>query len=287
MQFGYDGSGFTGWARQPGRRTVEGELLDGLVRLGVVGSADEAQLEVASRTDRGVHARANALTLTSPLSGAVLLRALNGVSPEIFFSAARPVPDGFSVRTAKSRWYRYFEPAAGRDLERWKAGAALFREYVDVRSFGREVPSEAPVWRKIDGVTAVRGAGVIRVDLRAPSFVWREVRKIVAGLRAHDRGSLSLGDLQDAIEGRRRLTLPLAEPERLVLWEVRYDDDWEVHVHAREGPYLRAALEAREAAAVRASILSGLWPAAGHLRISPDEGDAEHDGGEEPSAGAE
>jgi tRNA pseudouridine(38-40) synthase len=240
---------------------VEGEILEGLVRHEIAPTADAAQLEVASRTDRGVHARANALLLTSSLSGAALLRALNGLSGEIFFSAARSVPTGFSVRTAKSRWYRYFEPAEGRAIDRWKAAAALFHEYVDVRSFGRDVPSEAPVWRKIDRVTAVRAGGILRVDLRAPSFVWRQVRKIVASLRAHDRGEISLEDLRDAIEGRRRLTLPMAEPERLVLWEVRYDEDWEVRVHAMDGPYRRSATEAREAARVRVAILSALWPA--------------------------
>ena len=168
-----------------------------------------------------MHARANALLLTSSLPGAVLLRALNGVSPEVFFSAARGVPTGFSVRTAKWRWYRYFEPAEGRNIDRWKEAAALFHEHIDVRSFGRDIPSEAPVWREIDRVTVSTGREVIRTDLRAPSFVWREVRKIVAGLRAYDRGELSLPDLKDAIEGHRRLTLPMAEPERLVLWEVR------------------------------------------------------------------
>jgi tRNA pseudouridine(38-40) synthase len=225
-----------------------------------VPSPEAAQLEVASRTDRGVHARANALLLTSPLSGAALLRAMNSVSAELFFSAARSVPTAFSVRTAHSRWYRYFEPSAGRDIDRWKAAAALFHDFVDVRSFGRDIPSEAPVWRKIDRVTVARGDGVLRVDLRAQSFVWREVRKIVGGLRAHDQGRLSIADLQDAVEGRRRLTLPLAEPERLVLWEVRYDDDWEVRAPASEGPYLRAATAAREAAAVRGAILDALWP---------------------------
>jgi tRNA pseudouridine(38-40) synthase len=200
------------------------------------------------------------LLLTSPLSGAALLRALNGVNDEIFFSAARNVPAGFSVRTAKSRWYRYFEPSDGRDLDRWKAAAALFHEYVDVRSFGRDIPSDAPVWRKIDRVTVSKGGEVIRVDLRAPSFVWREVRKIVAALRSYDRGAVAITDLKEAIEGRRRLTLPLAEPERLVLWEVQYDEDWEVRAHASEGPYLQAAVMAREAAQVRGAILDALWP---------------------------
>ncbi|MCI4360318.1 MAG: hypothetical protein L3J91_01300 [Thermoplasmata archaeon] len=236
-------------------------ILDGVVRLGIVRTPEAVQLEVASRTDRGVHARANALLMTSSLAGSSLLRALNAVNAEIFFSAARSVPAGFSVRTARSRSYRYYEPAAGRHVDRWTAAAALFHDFIDVRSFGRDVASTSPVWRKIDRVTAVRGRGLIRVDLRAPSFEWHEVRKIVAGLRSYDEGKIGLGDLQDAIEGRRRLTLPMAEPERLVLWDVRYEKGWDVRVNPREGRYLRAATESHEALRVRASILHGLWPA--------------------------
>ncbi|HEY6238704.1 MAG TPA: tRNA pseudouridine(38-40) synthase TruA, partial [Thermoplasmata archaeon] len=54
VRFGYDGSGFAGWARQPGRRTVEGELHEGIVRAKVAASAEAARPRVASRTDRGV-----------------------------------------------------------------------------------------------------------------------------------------------------------------------------------------------------------------------------------------
>ncbi|MCI4322345.1 MAG: hypothetical protein L3K05_08590, partial [Thermoplasmata archaeon] len=64
---------------------------------------------MASRTDRGVSARGNALALTSPLPGAGLLRALNGLRPEIFFTAATEVEEAFRPRAARSRTYRYWE----------------------------------------------------------------------------------------------------------------------------------------------------------------------------------
>jgi tRNA pseudouridine(38-40) synthase len=235
--------------------------VEGLVRSGVAPSFHAAQLEVASRTDRGVHARANALAITSHLGGGALLTALNGISPHVFFTAAREVPVGFSVRTARARWYRYFEPSESTHLDRWRAAAQLFRGHVDVRSFGAGVPLEAPVWRKIDRVSVRPVHGLLQIDVHAPSFVWKEVRKIVGALRAHDRGRVPLSRLRQGIEGRRRLSLPLAEPDRLILWEVQYDEPWTFAVAgAHRGRYGRAVMDARHAARVRAAVLEGLRP---------------------------
>ena len=48
----YHGSGFRGWAAQPGLRTVQGELEAALA----VVLREPVQLTVAGRTDSGVHA---------------------------------------------------------------------------------------------------------------------------------------------------------------------------------------------------------------------------------------
>jgi tRNA pseudouridine38-40 synthase len=228
VRFGYDGSAFYGWARQPGLPTVEGEILRGIVRSGLVPSAARAELEVASRTDRGVSAVANALALTTDRSGPVVLRALNGVSPGMFFTAAAPLPPDFRVRRALRRVYRYYEPAGGHDLGRWQSAARLFAGTVDVRSLGRGLPSDAPVWRTVESVGVEPRGEVLVVEVRAPSFVWGMVRKIVAALREVDRGRLSSARLSAALAGRTRLTLPMAEPEGLVLWEVEYPFAWQV-----------------------------------------------------------
>jgi tRNA pseudouridine38-40 synthase len=227
IRFGYDGSGFAGWARQPGLRTVEGTLREGIPRTGVATTIEAAGLAVASRTDRGVSARGNALTLTSRLPASAVLRALNGIAPEIFFRAISEVPPEFSVRAATVRRYRYFEPAAGHRLGRWQRAAAKFRGEVDVRSFGRDLPVDRPTLRVVEEVR-VRPLGTrwLQVDVRAPSFVWGMVRKIVAALRKVDAGQLALPQLEAALRGAERLTLPLAEPEGLVLWEVTYPVRW-------------------------------------------------------------
>jgi tRNA U38,U39,U40 pseudouridine synthase TruA len=86
-----------------------------------------------------------------------------------------------------------------------------------------------PVRRVIESVTvSVDGDGLV-VEVTAPSFVWGMVRKIVAALREVVASRLSLTELEAALRGERRLTVPLAEPEPLVLWEVAYPIDWELH----------------------------------------------------------
>ena len=149
VRFGYDGTAFSGWAQQPGLRTVEGDLRRGLVRAGVLPQGSARGLEVASRTDRGVSARANALMLISKLSGSSLLRLLNGFSSEIFFSAAVEVPDGFRVRQATRRVYRYFEAAPIGGVNLWSRAAKSLTGRIDVRSFGRRIPPETPCWRTV------------------------------------------------------------------------------------------------------------------------------------------
>ena len=213
---------------------------------------------MASRTDRGVSARANALVLTSALRGESVLGALNGVAPDIWASRATPVPVEFEVRRATARWYRYFEAPSPYPLAAWQRAAARFSGPVDVRSFARGVPGGTPTVRPVDAVVVAAERGGLRIDVRAPSFVWGMVRKIVAALRAHASGALGLDELDAAIAGRRRLALPLAEPERLVLWEVRHPVRWEHRRPARPGAPGRRLRAEAERAAIRARVLRAL-----------------------------
>ncbi|HEY2141105.1 MAG TPA: tRNA pseudouridine(38-40) synthase TruA [Solirubrobacteraceae bacterium] len=104
----YDGTGFAGWARQPGERTLQEELERALRT--VLGEADiEGQplkLTVAGRTDRGVHAWGQ---VASYAHEAVDPLRLNGlIGDDVAVLAAEPVPEGFDARRdAISRTYCY------------------------------------------------------------------------------------------------------------------------------------------------------------------------------------
>ena len=103
----YDGTGFRGWARQPGERTVEGELRSALERL--YGSVEG--LAVAGRTDAGVHAQANVVSVD--VEGGVpperAAEALNAELPDdIAVLGSEQAPDKFHARfDARARSYRY------------------------------------------------------------------------------------------------------------------------------------------------------------------------------------
>jgi tRNA pseudouridine38-40 synthase len=102
----YDGSRFSGWAKQPGLRTVQGELEAALQTV----LREPVELTVAGRTDAGVHAWGQVAGFqTAAEVPADLARRLNGLAPDdVVVSAAGPAPEGFDARgDATSRSYRY------------------------------------------------------------------------------------------------------------------------------------------------------------------------------------
>jgi tRNA pseudouridine38-40 synthase len=98
----YDGSGFGGWARQPGVRTVQGTLEEALATI----LRREAPLTVAGRTDSGVHARGQVASHEGEPAPRRNLNAL--LPPDVSVLASEEAPDGFDARRdARSRTYRY------------------------------------------------------------------------------------------------------------------------------------------------------------------------------------
>jgi tRNA pseudouridine38-40 synthase len=98
----YDGAPFAGWARQPGRSTVQGELERAL---GTV-LRREVTLTVAGRTDAGVHAWAQVASCAGEPPSLAAANAL--LPPEISVLAAEAAPEGFDARRdARSRTYCY------------------------------------------------------------------------------------------------------------------------------------------------------------------------------------
>jgi tRNA pseudouridine38-40 synthase len=98
----YDGAPFAGWARQPGLRTVQGELESALGTL----LGHEVDLAVGGRTDRGVHAWGQ---VASYAGARPALASINALLPdEIAVLECAAAPSGFDARRdARSRTYCY------------------------------------------------------------------------------------------------------------------------------------------------------------------------------------
>ena len=110
VDLAYDGTEFSGWAAQPGRRTVEGVLSEGLGR--VLRMAEPPRLTVAGRTDAGVHARGQVAHADVPAAiwdtaGSHALRRLaRALAPDVRVRQVVLAPDGFDARFS-ALWRRY------------------------------------------------------------------------------------------------------------------------------------------------------------------------------------
>jgi tRNA pseudouridine38-40 synthase len=124
MNLAYHGAGFAGWAVQPGRRTVQGELESALgTILGVA-----TPLAVAGRTDAGVHAWAQVASFDVDGDPPEELgRALNSLTgPDLAVLSVESAQAGFDARRdARSRTYCY-RVLADRTSNPFEAGVSLF-----------------------------------------------------------------------------------------------------------------------------------------------------------------
>jgi tRNA pseudouridine38-40 synthase len=120
----YDGRRFAGWQRQPGQRTVQGEMERVLAQL----CGQPVTAVAAGRTDAGVHAHGQAVGVTVPprWDPSGLRRALNARLPEdLWVAEAHRMVEGFHPRfSASARRYGYL---VGTD----EAAASPFRRHVE------------------------------------------------------------------------------------------------------------------------------------------------------------
>ena len=110
IDLSYDGSAFSGWAAQPGRRTIEDVVAAALGR--VLRLPVPPKLTVAGRTDAGVHARGQVVHVDVPeaawsvMSGRAVARLASALPPDVRVRAASPAPGGFDARFS-ALWRRY------------------------------------------------------------------------------------------------------------------------------------------------------------------------------------
>jgi tRNA pseudouridine38-40 synthase len=238
IDFGYDGTGFRGFARQAGLRTVQGVLEERLSR--VLG--DDVVTTGAGRTDAGVHARQQVVSFEwdQDLDPDRMARSLNGMmGPEVVVTSLARVSDDFSARfSAKWRLYRYLVLNAPLPdpLSRHKcwhvvdpldlalmntAAQGLVGEH-DFASFCRMPDSGSTTRRVLSAAWNPEGQMTV-FTIAAPAFCHQMVRSIVGFMIDVGRGRRSADEIEGVLAARDRSKASnMAPPHGLILWEVGY-----------------------------------------------------------------
>ncbi|MGE4274787.1 MAG: tRNA pseudouridine(38-40) synthase TruA [Candidatus Methanomethylophilaceae archaeon] len=256
VRIAYRGQDFHGSQRQPGTRTVEGEVIEALLRVQEGMSEKELELKAASRTDAGVSALGNVVSFRTRFrDDALLMDALNAVSRGVFFLAVAELPDGYGIRRALRRRYLYIHPAARLNVERMREAAAMMQGEHDFARFCRD--DGKPTTLLMEEVDIQVRDGLIEMRFSAPYFLWNLVRRLVAAVIKVGRGHASLDEVRRALEGEEVL-FGLARPDRLTLLDVEYDDLSFVYYHGV--PLCRRLEEERLRASLSLEFYSRLLP---------------------------
>lgn len=246
LDLAYDGTDFSGWARQPGRRTVCGVLEDTLSMV----LREDVRLTVAGRTDAGVHATGQVahVDLPSAVDVDVLPKRLSRALPaDVRVFEARIVPPEFDARfSAMRRHYEYRVTDA-------VAGAHPLRR-LDTLSWPRPLDLDALVeasalllgerdfcafCRRREGATTIRELqrldwtraedGVLTAYVSADAFCHSMVRSLVGALLAVGEGRKPPAWPASLLTSTERSSqVTVAPPHGLALVRVDYPPDSEL-----------------------------------------------------------
>lgn len=280
LDLAYDGGRFAGWARQPGLRTVQGVLEDGLATVLRSGPRGEgaARVTVAGRTDAGVHARgqvahvdvvADALEAARGRSDrapvdALTTRLAGVLPPDLVVHAVTPAAPGFDARFSALRRryaYRVCDADAARDPLRrgwvlWHRRAldvdamdAAARTLVgrhDFAAYCRPRP-DATTIRTLEAFTWSRpvegpDAGLVVAHVQADAFCHSMVRALVGAGLAVGEGRRPVTWPRELLDGRRREGgATVVAALGLTLEEVGYPPDDELARRAEQTRARRSA----------------------------------------------
>lgn len=258
IDLAYDGAAFHGWARQPGLRTVQGEVesaLDTVLR------TQGTSVTVAGRTDTGVHARGQVahVDLVDPPTPEQLVRRANGVlAADVRLLAVREAAAGFDARFS-ALWRRYAYRIADRpesvdplvrgqvltrprplDEQAMNRAAVVLLGEHDFAAFCRKRPGATTIRTLLDLRWQRDDRGVLVGTVRADAFCHNMVRALVGCLVAVGEGRRRPEWAADVLGGRQRdPAVTVVRAHGLTLEEVRYPADEDLAAQAARARVVR------------------------------------------------
>ncbi|MFI7436439.1 tRNA pseudouridine(38-40) synthase TruA [Micromonospora haikouensis] len=244
----YDGTGFSGWAAQPTRRTVAGVLAETLDL--VLGAGVATGLTVAGRTDAGVHATGQVCHLDLPAAvwaeheGRLLRRLARLLPTDVRVRAMTPVPADFDARfSATFRRYEYrvtdapfgAEPLRRHEVLAWPrpldldllnaAAAGLVGEH-DFAAYCRR-KEHATTLREVTRLDWRRDPdGLLVATVQADAFCQAMVRSLVGAMLVAGDGRRPVQWPGSLLTRRERSSeVTVAPAHGLTLVAVGYPDD--------------------------------------------------------------
>ncbi len=234
----YDGSGFSGWQVQPGRRTVQGKLREALAEI----AGGEVRIVGAGRTDAGVHAAGQVanVVLDTGMTTPVMMKALRGKLPrDIVVRAVEEVPLSFNARyDARSRRYHYifirrpsalwrscFHEVPGgispAGIEAMREQVAALRGRHDFAAFAAAGSSARTTVCTILDAGIIENGPLVILSVTADRFLYNMMRSIAGSiLRAGTGGKVSVAEILASRD--RSAAGPTLPPGALYLMEIRY-----------------------------------------------------------------
>ena len=248
LDLSYDGSGFHGWSRQPGLRTVQDVVQQALGW--ALGLPEPPELTVAGRTDAGVHARGQVAHVDVPANcwqaqlgpTDVVRRLARALPPDVRVRAVSAAPAGFDARFS-ALWRRYSyrvcdDPARADPLRRhdtlWyprpvdvdrmnEAAHALIGEH-DFAAFCRRRKTGATTVRELLRLEWARPEpGLAVATVAADAFCHNMVRALVGVLLPVGDGRRDPNWPAEVLAARLRdPAVMVVAPHALCLEEVAY-----------------------------------------------------------------
>lgn len=237
LKLAYIGTDYNGMQIQPGVPTIEGELFRALVDLNIISDPRSARYGSSGRTDSGVHALGQVVAFDTENANLAVPRVINSILPPSLWAWSRAeAPENFDPRRhAISREYRYIMCGCS-NIPPMRKASKLLQGTHDFSNFAT-LDEDKSMVRTIERIDVRLDGKFVFLDIKANSFLWHMVRKIVTALQMIGNGMRDMEWLEQMLHPEEfQEGLEIAPAYGLLLKNVEYavNLQWEDEVYAKK-----------------------------------------------------